>query len=87
MHTRICTVPSGEVPVDQTAWPLTVILPPPTAGLGLRATCNASEPAAGGSEAVIGGPVVLGAGLAPTKMQEVWPSSIVVNHIYGTEKR
>ena len=60
MHTRICTVPSGEVPVDQTAWPLTVILPPPTAGLGLRATCNASEPAAGGSEAVIGGPVVLG---------------------------
>ena len=52
-------MPSGEVPVDQTACPLTVTLPPAAAGLGLRATSSVSVPA-GGSEDVTGGPVVPG---------------------------
>ena len=52
-------MPSGGVPVDQTAEPLTVTLPPPAAGLGSRATCSLSVPA-GGSVDVTGGPVVLG---------------------------
>lgn len=62
--TRICTVPCGGMPVDQTACPLTVTLPPATAGLGSRVACNVSVPA-GGSEAVTGGPEVPGGWEAP----------------------
>ena len=55
-------MPCGEVPVDQTACPLTVTLPPATAGLGLRPTCSVSVPA-GGREDVTGGCVVVGGGV------------------------
>ena len=57
-------MPCGEVPVDQTACPLTVTLLPATAGSGSRVACNVSVPT-GGSEGVTGGPVVLGGWVLP----------------------
>ena len=51
-------MPCGEVPVDQTAEPLTVTLPPAVAGLGLRLNSTASVPAGAGEAVVAGGRVV-----------------------------